>query len=238
MRRTAYIMLSVVCFMLLMQLPLYAGSFKVLMGTVSGERHYEPPVPPCQEPDQLPHGTGPVMGATSDSDPDNTATDNISLGPSVSVTGVTWWGMYFQPDLYSPCKALPTDDFIITIYDDNSGYPGNPVATATPSVPRTATGPTMYGLTTEYVYEALVDAPFIAMAGEQYWLEIINRTGTSECLWLWEVAPPADSKCILDFEGNGYDDNVYHDFDLAWCLTGEVSSAHQPRWGEVKALYR
>jgi hypothetical protein len=132
--------------------------------------------------------------------------DNFSLINSSLIEDVHWIGSMY-PTAPSP------GDFIIRIYGENQGdssIPGSQIYNyIIPSFDREPS----VGLLGSYNYSAIID-PFLAQAGETYWLEIFNQTDNAG--WYWAVNPQAGSSAFRQTgttwaAGNG---------EMAFQLTG------------------
>jgi hypothetical protein len=106
--------------------------------------------------------------------------DDFTLSSTSIIQDVHWLGNYF------PTDSPPTsDDFVVRIYNDNGGVPfdfGSEIYSyVLPSVTRTDTG-FDFDNTNVYEYSAIID-PFLAQAGDTYWLEIFNQI--ENVGWFW-----------------------------------------------------
>jgi len=188
----------------------------------------------CQLADQLGHGEGGTIGATSDGDAGFAVADNFTTTELGRILSVCWWGFYRDFDAGEDCAAeppLPPDHFTIRFLTNTPSCPnGQPnIAFETliqdngdfTSFTRVPTGNTNNGHV-EYEYTAtFVTAPFAPDTCN--WIEIQNNTleTPAVCYWLWSTAPSATD----DPAGNG--DNwswqtgapdPQNDFDLAFCI--------------------
>ncbi|HKQ50400.1 MAG TPA: DUF6531 domain-containing protein [Phycisphaerae bacterium] len=108
--------------------------------------------------------------------------DDFTLAQPETITGLRWWGAY------DPGIQAHTNDFHITIFDDNSGAPGNPIfqETAGNNVAAAGTGQVVGG-EDERIYEYALSQPFPAQAGVTYWLSIENTLAQPGITpWKWE----------------------------------------------------
>lgn len=108
------------------------------------------------------------------------AADDFSLATATTLTDVHWKGVYFGNPL--------SDFFTINIYADNgAGMPTAPgtqiFSQAVGFVSRATTGE-LVGTSQVYEYSTLIN-PFLADAGEVYWLEIYNASGSTSQPWYW-----------------------------------------------------
>jgi hypothetical protein len=76
--------------------------------------------------------------------------------------------------------------------------------------------PSSIGDIVQYEYSASHPAVDV-QSGECYWISISNQT-TASCFWLWETAPPGDSRSAQDNAGWGESD-----YDLAFCVDIDIS---------------
>lgn len=178
----------------------------------------------CQLPDQMGHGAGGTLAATSDTNPNAgfRVADNFQALETGSISNVCWWGVYLNFSGFTDCNATyGADDFTITYYDDSAGgmVPGAVVAgpfSVTPSA-RFDTGNDIVAgggtiIISEYQFEAS-HPPVAVTNGDNYWVEITNSGTAVSCFWLWSAAPPGDMM--------GAQDNLGYagtDYDLAWCV--------------------
>ncbi len=176
----------------------------------------------CQSPDQTGHGSGGIIGATSDMNGSAgyQVADTVQPSASGEITQVCWWGMYidfsgpFDCGVDSPGTG---DDFSITYYlDDGDGSaPGTvhagPFSVAAVTVATGNVIPSGIGDITEWEYSAS-HPPVPVNAGECYWISVVNNT-TESCFWLWETAGPGDERSAQD--NGGW---AAADYDLAWCV--------------------
>ncbi len=179
----------------------------------------------CQLPDQQMHGGAFAVSLAVDLGVG--AAESFTFTDSTVVTSLQWWGTYGD-ECGDPCAA--TDDFVATIYVTEQGPASTVVGTYAlgGAVARTATGLTIPqgpGLP-EYEYWADLFPPLVVEAGQRYWVDLHNATGTS-CAWWWETAPEGFSgngTSLYDANGDGYDvaDLVPH--DLAICGWGIPAS--------------
>ena len=182
----------------------------------------------CQLPDQGGHGSGGIIGATSDNNPDAgfQVADTFHPMADGSVASVCWWGMYIDFSGPADCGVDGPgtgDDFSITYYlDDGDGTtPGTvlagPMSVAASAV---ATGNVIgsgIGDIIEYEYTASHD-PVAVTGGACYWISIVNNT-TETCFWLWETAPPGDERSAQNNSGWGA-----ADYDLGFCVNVETAA--------------
>jgi len=158
------------------------------------------------------------------------AADNFTPTSTATFTHVCFWGLY---NLNTP----GTDDFVISIYNDNSnagggavaGYPVAPaLATYTAAdltVTRADTGFDGFGLDV-YEFSATVNAPALSLtAGNCYWIEISNNGfGAGDAFFVVADAG-GDSRYMqrgTDLSW-GYGD-VGTGLDLAICVNGGLTA--------------
>ena len=167
----------------------------------------------CQLPDQLGHGGGGTVGATSDLNPGAgfRVQDNFIPTTNTPITSVCWWGIYVDFGGQSDCSPGTGDNFTVNYYSDALCSPASlfagPFAVTPTSGVTGATIASGIGPIVEHAYTA--SHPAVAVvAGTPYWLEIVNNT-TGTCYWLWTTAPG---------DGVGYQSGGLTDYDLAFCL--------------------
>jgi PEP-CTERM motif len=119
--------------------------------------------------------------------------DPFMLAPGATVVAdAHWWGGYFGGGDNAPTGP---DNFVLRIFDDNLGLPGNLVATRSlGAVGRQATGRNFLDISTgadlgiaEYVYWADF-GPIALSDSTAYWFSVVNIIDTDGDLWTWELA--------------------------------------------------
>lgn len=181
----------------------------------------------CQLPDQLGHGAGGIIGATSDLNVNAgfQVADTFKPTISGSITEVCWWGLYIDFSTNTDCGVTGPgtgDNFTITYYldDVDSTIPGTSFAGPFPvSASATATGnviPSGIGDLVQYTYTA-IHPPVSVVQDGCYWISIVNQT-TGTCFWLWETAPAGDERSAQDNAGWGA-----RDYDLAFCVNVDTA---------------
>jgi len=146
---------------------------------------------------------------------------------SGSITDICWWGTEY------PSPAV--NDFTVTYYDSASNLPGNvicgPFSQSGGSLAVTSqlTGGVIAGIAPESEYTGSHAA--CAVAGDCYWIEIVNNTGGGT-FWYWENAFTGNNR----FAQNGA--AVIGVTDLAFCLNIALgdSTACLPPVGSVCEL--
>ena len=182
----------------------------------------------CQLADLGGHGADGIIGATSDTNPDAGYIVADTFNPTASgvVSNVCWWGMYIDFSGPSDCGATGPgtgDSFTISYYldDSSSAIPGTLLAGPFEvSASVNATGdviPSSIGDIVQYEYSASHPAVNVE-SGSCYWISISNQT-TATCFWLWETAPPGDSRSAQDNGGWGESD-----YDLAFCVDIDIAA--------------
>jgi len=182
----------------------------------------------CQLADLDGHGEGGIIGATSDTNPSAGYVVADTLNPTADgvISQVCWWGMYIDFGASTDCGADGPgtgDNFTITYYLDNAdtAIPGS-LHAGPFSVFATvdATGdviPSGIGDIVQYEYTTN-HPPVKVQSGMCYWISISNETDGS-CFWLWETAPPGDSRSAQDNGGWGESD-----YDLAFCVDIDITT--------------
>ena len=178
----------------------------------------EPPF--CQEPDQGPHGGFPLVH--SDAVYGSSAAESFTLAVPGQIDQVRWWGAYFLATELNPCGTILDDNFTLTIHTDAGGQLGAIVSTHPlgSSATRIRTGnqvPFFGMLFDEHRYTADLLQPFVAGAGQTYWV-VIEEMDVDPCTWWWETAPQGtfgDGSTLWDQNGGGY---LLENFDLALCI--------------------
>jgi subtilisin-like proprotein convertase family protein len=182
----------------------------------------------CQSPDQQAHGCQEIQvsAASSDVAAGWAAADKFTPIAAAVINEVTWWGGYLSAFQVPPadCGPGPGDDFTITYYHDDAGglLPGTPIAVFDVNAIKVVTGEAIGGLADEYMFVAV--HPNVAVpAGQCTWIEIRNNTGPdSECVWMWETAPPGDELSVQARSvGTGavtWESGDERAYDLSWCV--------------------
>ena len=111
-----------------------------------------------------------------------TVADDFRFAEDTLVNRIVWWGGYFNPPATEP------DNFTIRLFADDTGQPGALLATiAAGAVDRVATGQYVNpGLYPEFQYLLPLSSPFLAHAGQRYWISIVNPASGGN--WLWEAS--------------------------------------------------
>jgi len=137
--------------------------------------------------------------------------DDFQFEQQVQVTGLTWWGGYLNP------PAEP-DQFTIRIFSDDQGRPGTLLEEfLVRPASRETTGRFLnepHDLYPEFEYAARLSTPWVAAAGETYWLSIVNPPRDS---WLWAASDTGTHPGVQrSFEGEPW--QPYFD-NTAFALT-------------------
>lgn len=146
--------------------------------------------------EQLPgHSGGYMSGQYGDYPPDTllcTVADDFQLSQPAEIVGIKWWGGYGSP--YQP---TPIDNFIIMLFDDNAGEPGNLLQYFNVGAAvRNATGDWVnhpdpfsgFEGAPEFEYFFNLPTSFVASANTRYWLSIVNIPSADS--WGWEASSP------------------------------------------------
>lgn len=153
-----------------------------------------------------------------------TADDFVLSAGNNTITSVHWWGGW---DVAAPG---PVTDFIITIYEQESGAPAV-TALHTVNVGMVAgvdTGEdTLAGGFDIYEYSTFID-PITLTAGETYFLSITNHSGDSSADWFWATheRPGGDGYFRIDPSEPWVQDAV--GVDVAFYLTDDVAPQPVP----------
>ncbi len=164
--------------------------------------------PDCSDPatSQQPFDSSGATMSDLDLAFDARAAECFKPAETGNVTTVCWWGTYLNA-AGAGCPSEP-DCFQITFYQPVSGCSPSldnrcpsmnilsPGKQFLPEVTRVASGglivPT--GVVTEFFYTATLPTPLAVQAGQCYWMEIVNNTPLSECMWHWEQSPQGDTR--------------------------------------------
>ncbi|RIK63445.1 MAG: hypothetical protein DCC65_16020, partial [Planctomycetota bacterium] len=164
--------------------------------------------PACSDPStsQQPFDSMGVTLSDLDATDDARAADCFKPTESGNITTVCWWGTYLNSQGLT-CSA-EKDCFQITFYSTELGCT-NSAANRCPNlrieppgsqyianVSRVASGGiiTPAGVVTEFFYTATLPVPMPVVAGQCYWIEIVNNTPENDCRWHWEQSPQGDTR--------------------------------------------
>ena len=135
------------------------------------------------------------------------AADDFSVASDTEITTVEWVGLYVISN--SP----GVDDFLIRIYEDNSGPVGSPLATFNVGndVNRTNSGVDFMLLFDIYEYSAEIS--FQAVAGTTYWISIDAQSfADNNDTWFWGS---------LSTQGNAH---ISSNLGNTWSLFGHTTT--------------
>ena len=136
--------------------------------------------------------------------------DNFTLGGNTAITGVRWHGEYIDTVEPRNNPAAPnTDAFEVSFWSDSNGQPG--VALATRSIPAasvttTSLGTIGFSFNTGagqipfFSYRAALPTPFVAAAGQRYWVSIYSRSTSAQPTWSWYSGTGGDGQSVQDFQ--------------------------------------
>lgn len=146
--------------------------------------------------------------------------DNFSLGSAASISGVHWYGGFFNP-----VAAGTITSFLIEIWADTAGAPGGSVplraATIAGHANQVQTGDNAIGPL--YAYSIDLATAFQAQAGTTYWLSI-QPSMDFPPQWGWATGTGGDGLSYQDFFGT----RGQQTFDLAFSLTSTPSNVPEP----------
>lgn len=146
--------------------------------------------------------------------------DDMYIPALSTIHGLHWYTLDNSSDW------IGTSDF--QILADNAGVPGTIIYSMS-DVPNTriATGRTNYGLP-EYLYT--IGGLNLPLSPGRYWLGV-RPVGSTSPNTYWETTPVSGSPVFVDYPYFGYpawtpgNQPFGADFDVAFCLTGELASA-------------
>ena len=156
--------------------------------------------------------------------------DNFTLTATTNITALQWEGNYVDTTGPGPNPAAAdTTTFEISFWSDNAGQPGSVLATET--IALAATAPTSLGTVpfgfdagTAQIplvsYSAVLPTPFVATAGQTYWISILSNSTMQQPEWGWYSGTGGDGQCVQDFEGS----RVVQSLDRALVLEGTPAS--------------
>ena len=146
--------------------------------------------------------------------------DNFTLGTASILTGLVFAGNHFDPQ-------NSADNFIVNIYADDPSFPGAPSiaplwSQTVGDIAETALGVSDVDGNPLFRYEIAVAGPAL-LAGQQYWLSIVNELGQQGDDWFWSFSEDgADGfNAGRSLLGGLVDFDVFADGDLAFPLLGE-----------------
>lgn len=182
------------------------------------------PTQNCQQPDTIDALTSNRTGFVT--------ADDFRPQTTGSVTEICWWGAYSKivSGNVIDCQGENPDTFRVRYFNDAGGFPGAVLASfsqtdATLTVMGPViTGEMVAGLVPEYAFTATHPSVPV-VAGQCYWVEISNDTGT--CTWSWEVSAQGDDWAMQDGDGvnppDGYELSEFLLRDMAFCLNIPLS---------------
>lgn len=128
---------------------------------------------------QLPDPNGEGGGF---SDVNQTFADDFITGSTAPVTGITFWGSFFEAG--NPFPSGGTRSVLARFFDDAGGSPGSLLAQQTLSTSFAATGiTTTLGQDEVYKFDWSGPSFFTATSGTKYWLSIMDTEGSSSFRW-------------------------------------------------------
>jgi hypothetical protein len=154
------------------------------------------------------------------------ATDDFLVSTDATIKGFECWCFY---------EYGPDENFLLTIYEDNNGHPGNSIWSAfTNNVNFTETG---YEFPLSH--NDILHCDILLEAGDyliinnngRYWLEIYQEELT---YFTWVCDPYYDGNLHFD-EGDGFEDIHLNAFFVVKGNWG--TSVEETSWGEIKAAY-
>ena len=163
-----------------------------------------------------------------------TGYDDFTLGSATSISGVQWNGDYVNTNTPSANPIAPNStSFTIAFFADNGGLPGAQLATAT--IAQADCTPTLLGTdefsTSDsipdypipfYSFRAALPTPFVAAAGQKYWVSIVANTA-DENLWGWYSGSGGDNASIQNYQGT-----QNRSMDRAFALEGAAPASTTP----------
>lgn len=146
-----------------------------------------------------------------------TVYDNFTLNTTSNVTGVGFWGSYFNPPQQGPITGFTVNFYSGCTLDINScnllqtnHFDG--AAGETFVQTDNAGDPT-------YSYGVTLGAAFVAQAGQEYWLSIVPDLAFPP-QWGWEFSSTGDGHGLQDFFGARTDTLTDFAFTLSSAQTG------------------
>jgi hypothetical protein len=154
------------------------------------------------------------------------AADDFQTG-NATIKGFECWCIY---------EYGPDNNFLLSIYEDNDGHPGNSIWSAfSNDVTFTDTGYDYFHMPGAPIWhcEILLDTQDYMYLSEfdTYWLEIYQEELT---YFNWLCDPYYDGNLHLD-EGDGFEDIHLNAFFVVKGNWG--TSVEETSWGEIKAAY-
>ncbi|MCG3122088.1 MAG: hypothetical protein GIKADHBN_00465 [Phycisphaerales bacterium] len=132
--------------------------------------------------EQLPNYVNAYFSDYSGNFPDQEMADNFVLASNNTIGQVGFWGAYYPHN-------VPSDNFTVNIYADGGGIPGTLLSSESgTAASRVDTGNDAFGVDV-YEYNIVLNSPFAATGGTQYWLSVVNSTGAGGAgSWAWMTA--------------------------------------------------
>ncbi|MHC4094361.1 MAG: hypothetical protein ACYSVY_29515, partial [Planctomycetota bacterium] len=153
-----------------------------------------------------------MHAATSDLNAGFAVADNLQVTADGNITGLCWWGVYYDFVAGVDCGPGSGDIFSVAYFNNDSlgGLaPGSVRAShAITLTDKFLTGCNLGGILDEWQFSG-THPPVPVSAGECLWVRIVNNT-TGDCFWLWNTSPDGDGHSTQNFLPN--------DFDQAFCV--------------------
>jgi hypothetical protein len=164
-----------------------------------------PTLPDCADPARchFPDQSGASISGIAMSNYYGRVADDFKVDAGGTIQSICWYGCYLNAQGTDTCAS--TDNFTITIYNDNSGSPASILNGPLNNliVSRIDTGADIpfpdYVTAREFKYSATIPSTAVS-ANSCYWLEIVNRT-SSNCLWFWSKSALANGMSASDIDG-------------------------------------
>ncbi len=208
-----------------------SGTFSISAWDALGEQY--PAAPQCQVP-YFYNGNGSDFANLI-------AADDFSPSDDGEIVNLCWWGGYHLD--------TPSDDaFEVRYYKDNNGLPGDLLAgpfiqeATTPTLLVDGPVNTGTGITFPIFEYCATHAAVPVVAGQCYWLEIVNNNGINLNAWYWwwglggdvsslqdgTIGDPEATPPIPSTPPDGYDTDDVEVNDLAFCLGMAFDSCGTP----------
>lgn len=142
------------------------------------------------------------------------------------VTKVCWWGIYNNAgadcSLFGPgCEPFTGRVFSVAYYQDAGGVPGPIIAGPFSVVPTVrCTGNILAPGTSRFreIGHEAMHPPIPVVAGQRYWVEIVDINGDAACNFFWQTAPAGNGRSFVTVNGAPQ----VNQFDLAFCVNAQT----------------
>lgn len=151
--------------------------------------------------------------ATSEAGPGYTVLQKFS-GANGPIGGLTFWGgNLIYTTAWAGCATEDPMTFIVDFYTDDNGFPGQLVASYTPTITRLSTGSPLGTYGDMYMYHFDIDDPLYLTTG---WVAVQGQTASPDCWFMWAKSSVATAPYYLQWTGSTFTQGAYA---VSMCLT-------------------